>query len=467
MYSSGVAFRDARGTWVWLHTECLVVLQLGDRAATYRGVMNEPRLITPDHLPVMGLPGVVEALAELRRGGMVLVIDDKNRENGGDLILAAEKATPQSVAFMVRHTSGLLCVAMTDERADALGLPLMVARGDDPRGTAFTVSVDVKAGVTTGISAADRAATIRALGAAATRREDLSRPGHVFALRARPGGVFSRAGHTESAVDLCRLAGLADVGVLAEVVNRDGSMARQDQLEHFATAHGLVTVTVADIVRHRRRTEQMVQRMAQARIPTDYGEFSVITFRDFVDGGDHLALVRGDIGSLGREVGVQLPLVGVHSECVTGDVFGSRGCDCHQRLRAATSCIAEAGRGAVVYLRGQRDRGIGLSHPPGAYVFHDNGPHPHARAVRDLSGDGREYDVAAQILKDLGAFTVRLITDNATLLAGLGGSGIHVASREAVVAAPPWDNACRLPSERSRPKRTLAMKGSLGATSPA
>jgi 3,4-dihydroxy 2-butanone 4-phosphate synthase/GTP cyclohydrolase II len=257
------------------------------------------------------------ALAELRRGRMVLVIDDEDRENEGDLIMAAEFATPEAMAFMIRHTSGLLCVGITGERAEELRLPLMVTDSDDPRGTAFTVSVDLKAGTTTGVSGADRAATVRALVADGTRPEDLSRPGHVFPLIAREGGVLRRAGHTESAVDLCRLAGLAPAGVLSEVTNDDGTMARRPELVRFAAEHGLVTVAVADIVRYRRRTETLVRREAAGRVPSAHGEFTAITYRSVVDDREHVALVFGEVDQTGADTGPVL--VRVHSECLTGD----------------------------------------------------------------------------------------------------------------------------------------------------
>jgi 3,4-dihydroxy 2-butanone 4-phosphate synthase / GTP cyclohydrolase II len=435
------------------------VVQLASRRATYLGVMNEVDPVTSD-LPAFepGVQAVAEAIAELRRGRMVVVIDGEGGEDEGVLMLPAESATAQSVAFMVRYTSGFLCAAMTDQRADALGLPLMVAHSDNPRGTALTVSVDVKAGVTTGISAKDRAATIQALGASTTRREDLNRPGHVFASRARPGGVLSRAGRTESAVDLCVLAGFGGVGVLAQVVNSDGSAARSDQLNQFASAHSLTAVTIADIVRYRRRTEQLVRQVAQAGIPTDYGEFTAITFRYAVDGSDHVAFVYGDMAGGKFRSASKPPLVGIHSECVAGDVFGSRSCDCHPRLTASMSRVAESKHGAVLYLRGRRGDRVGLSHQMPPRLHRGDDPHFIGRASRAPHVDGHGCDIAAQMLKNLGATTVAVTNDDAALLARLTRVGIEVLSDASVAPLTPWAHVCRQPAERLRHKRALVLE---------
>lgn len=391
------------------------------------------------------------ALVELRRGRMVLVVDDEDRENEGDLVAAAELATPETLAFMIRHTSGLICVGVEGARADELDLPLMVTDSDDPRGTAFTVSVDLKGVTSTGVSAADRAATIRALVDPATRPGDLSRPGHVFPLRARAGGVLRRAGHTESAVDLCRLAGLFPAGVLSEVTNDDGTMARRPELARFAAEHGLVTVTVADIVRHRRRTEALVRREASGRVPSEHGEFTAITYRSLVDDGEHVALVLGAVhqaGDVGSEDAVP---VRVHSECLTGDVFGSRRCDCGEQLDAAMARIGEAGRGVVVYLRGHEGRGIGLSHKLRAYTLQDAGLDTvDANLVQGLPVDSREYGVGAQILRDLGVRQIRLMTNNPAKYRGLAGHGIRILGREPLVVAPNPDNISYLTTKRTR-----------------
>ncbi|MFC5996377.1 bifunctional 3,4-dihydroxy-2-butanone-4-phosphate synthase/GTP cyclohydrolase II [Pseudonocardia hispaniensis] len=395
---------------------------------------------------------VEAALAELRRGRMVLVVDDEDRENEGDLIMAAEKVTPEAMAFLIRHTSGVVCVGLTEQRADELRLPLMVADGDDPRGTAFTVSVDLRAGTTTGVSAADRTATIRALADPATRPEDLTRPGHIFPLRARPGGVLRRAGHTEAAVDLCRLAGLTPAGVLAEVTNDDGTMARRPQLAAFAAAHHLVTIAVADLVRYRRRTETLIRREAAARVPSDHGEFTAITYRTLLEteGTEHVALVRGEVNQTGDPAADPL-LVRVHSECLTGDVFGSRRCDCGPQLATAMARIAAAGRGVLVYLRGHEGRGIGLSHKLRAYTLQDAGLDTvDANLAQGLPVDSREYGIGAQILRDLGVRKIRLMTNNPAKYRGLTGHGIHIAAREPLIIPPNPDNIAYLTTKRTR-----------------
>ncbi|WP_300016626.1 bifunctional 3,4-dihydroxy-2-butanone-4-phosphate synthase/GTP cyclohydrolase II [Pseudonocardia sp.] len=391
------------------------------------------------------------ALVELRRGRMVLVVDDEDRENEGDLVAAAELATPETLAFMIRHTSGLICVGVEGARADELDLPLMVTDSDDPRGTAFTVSVDLKGVTSTGVSAADRAATIRALVDPATRPGDLSRPGHVFPLRARAGGVLRRAGHTESAVDLCRLAGLFPAGVLSEVTNDDGTMARRPELARFAAEHGLVSVTVADIVRHRRRTEALVRREASGRVPSEHGEFTAITYRSLVDDGEHVALVLGAVHQAGDVGSGDAVPVRVHSECLTGDVFGSRRCDCGEQLDAAMTRIGEAGRGVVVYLRGHEGRGIGLSHKLRAYTLQDAGLDTvDANLVQGLPVDSREYGVGAQILRDLGIRQIRLMTNNPAKYRGLAGHGIRILGREPLVVTPNPDNISYLTTKRTR-----------------
>jgi len=302
---------------------------------------------------------VAAALHDLRQGRMVVVVDDEDREDEGDLVMAAEHATPEALAFFIRHTSGLVCVAIDRHRTEALQLPPMVADGDDPRGTAFTVSVDLKEAATTGVSAADRARTIRALVDPDTQPAQLSRPGHVFPLVARDGGVLRRAGHTESAVDLCRLAGLRPAGVLCEITNEDGTMARRPDLLAFAAEHGLTAITVADLVRHRRSMEQLVHRGAEGRVPTDHGTFTAITYRSGVGGAEHVALVAGNVDQTAESGPSEPVLVRVHSECLTGDVFGSRRCDCGEQVQLAMERIGRAGRGVVVYLRGMRGAASG------------------------------------------------------------------------------------------------------------
>ncbi|WP_269803643.1 bifunctional 3,4-dihydroxy-2-butanone-4-phosphate synthase/GTP cyclohydrolase II [Pseudonocardia kujensis] len=403
------------------------------------------------------------ALAELRRGRMVLVLDDEDRENEGDLIMAAELATPEAIGFMIRHTSGLICVGILGERADALDLSPMVEDADDPRGTAFTVSIDLKQGTSTGVSGADRAATIRALADPATRPEALSRPGHVVPLRARPGGVLDRPGHTESAVDLCRLAGLVPAGVLAEVTNDDGTMARRPELERFAAEHGLVVLTVADIVRRRRGTTTLVHREAAGRVPTTHGEFTALTYRA-ADGVEHVALVHGGLDAAGRLARLAdgtdgsdaAVLVRVHSECLTGDVFGSRRCDCGEQLDGALERIAAEGRGVVVYLRGHEGRGIGLSHKLRAYTLQDGGLDTvDANLVQGLPIDSRDYGVGAEILRDLGVDHVRLMTNNPAKESGLADHGVQIVRREPLVTPPNPDNISYLTTKRVRMNHDL------------
>jgi 3,4-dihydroxy 2-butanone 4-phosphate synthase/GTP cyclohydrolase II len=402
---------------------------------------------------------VERAFAQLRQGHMVLVVDDEERENEGDLIMAAEFATPEAMAFMIRHTSGVLCVGITEERADELRLPLMVTDGDDPRGTAFTVSVDKRDGTTTGVSSSDRALTVRALADTATRPIDLSRPGHVFPLRARAGGVLQRAGHTESAVDLCRLAGLEPVGVLAELTNEDGSMSREPQLRRFAAEHGLAMLSVADLVRYRRDTETLVRREACGRVPSQHGEFTAVSFLSTADGIEHVALVLGDVDQRGVTPGTtggDPVLVRVHSECLTGDVFGSRRCDCGEQLEFAMERIGKAGRGVVVYLRGHEGRGIGLSHKLRAYALQDKGLDTvDANLAQGLPIDSREYGIGAQILRDLGVSEIRLMTNNPAKYHGLSGHGVTIASREAIVVSPNPDNLSYLTTKRIRMDHAL------------
>jgi 3,4-dihydroxy 2-butanone 4-phosphate synthase/GTP cyclohydrolase II len=393
--------------------------------------------------------GVEAALAALRRGRMVLVVDDEDRENEGDLVMAAEHATAEALAFMIRHTSGLICVAVEPERAQELRLPPMTDESDDPRGTAFTVSVDLKIGTTTGVSAADRCATIRALADPVTRPEDLSRPGHVFPLVARDGGVLRRAGHTESAVDLCRLAGLTPAGVLSEVTSEDGTMARRPELAVFATEHDLVSITVAELFEYRRTTESLVQRQAAGRIPGDHGDFIAISYREVGSDQEHVALVTGDVNQAADPA--EPVLVRVHSECLTGDVFGSRRCDCGEQLDQAMRRIAEVGRGVVVYLRGHEGRGIGLSHKLRAYSLQDTGMDTvDANLAQGLPVDSREYGVGAEILRELGVREITLMTNNPAKYRGLAGHGIRIAGRHPLVTRPNPDNVTYLTTKRTR-----------------
>jgi 3,4-dihydroxy 2-butanone 4-phosphate synthase/GTP cyclohydrolase II len=410
-----------------------------------------------------GIGGVEEALAELRRGRMVLVVDDEDRENEGDLVMAAEHATPQMLAFMIRHTSGLICVAVEPARAEALRLPPMTEESDDPRGTAFTVSVDLKGETTTGVSAVDRSATIRALADPGTRPEHLSRPGHVFPLVARDGGVLRRAGHTESAIDLCRLAGLTPAGVLSEVTSDDGTMARGPELAAFAAEHGLVSITVAELVEHRRATESLVRREAAGRIPGEHGDFVAVSYREVGSDQEHVALVTGEVNQAADPVGSgDSVLVRVHSECLTGDVFGSRRCDCGEQLDQAMRRIAEAGRGVVVYLRGHEGRGIGLAHKLRAYSLQDTGLDTvDANLAQGLPVDSREYGVGAQILRELGVREITLMTNNPAKYRGLAGHGIRITGRVPLVTQPNPDNVTYLTTKRTRLGHVLENVGEM------
>jgi 3,4-dihydroxy 2-butanone 4-phosphate synthase/GTP cyclohydrolase II len=385
------------------------------------------------------------AVADIRDGKLVVVADDADRENEGDLIMAADLVTHEAIAFMVRHTSGVICMPVTGARLDELRLPLMVTAGNDPQRTAFTVSVDVRRGTTTGISAADRAATIRALIDPATGPEDLARPGHVFPLRYREGGVLKRAGHTEAAVDLARMAGLSPAGVLCEVVNEDGTMARLPDLRAFADRHGLKLISIADLIEYRRRSEKLVSRLAEARIPTEHGEFRTYAYESMVDGGTHVAMVLGDVGD-GERI-----LVRVHSECLTGDVFGSLRCDCGTQLRDALRQIGEEGRGVVLYIRGHEGRAIGLAHKLRAYALQEQGRDTvEANVELGFAPDPRDYGIGAQILADLGVRSMRLLTNNPSKRAGLEGYGLSIAERVPLETRPTPQNREYLRTKREK-----------------
>ncbi len=370
---------------------------------------------------------IPDAIAAIARGEIVVVADDEDRENEGDLIMAADAVTEERLAFFVRHTSGVVCVGLTPERCDELRLPLMVPPGGntEAQGTAFTVSVDLRDGTTTGISAADRTATLRALADPDVDATAFNRPGHIFPLRSRPGGVLKRAGHTEAAVDLARLAGRRPAGALCEVVRDDGAMARVPDLRRFADEHGLLLVSIADLIRYRRRTEKLVTRTADARVPTEWGDFRCHAYESRVDGDDtHLAFVRGEVDG---EADV---LVRVHSECITGDVFASVKCDCGAQLHEAMRRIAEEGRGVVVYLRGHEGRGIGITHKLRAYDLQEAGADTlDANLQLGLPVDSREYGVGAQILVDLGLSTIRLLTNNPAKYGGIDGFGLSITER--------------------------------------
>jgi 3,4-dihydroxy 2-butanone 4-phosphate synthase/GTP cyclohydrolase II len=391
------------------------------------------------------LGSIEQAIADMAAGRAVIVVDDEDRENEGDLIFAAELATPDLVAFMVRYTSGFICVPLTEPECDRLDLPPMTGENQDPRGTAYTVTVDARAGIATGISAADRAHTIRLLAGASTVPGDLTRPGHVVPLRARDGGVLRRAGHTEAAVDLARLAGLRPAGVLCEMVNDDGTMMRLPDMQKFAEFHGLTVVSIADLIAYRLRTERQVERVADARIPTAAGVFRAVGYRALTDDSEHVAMVYGDLGD-GQDV-----LVRVHSECLTGDVFGSLRCDCGPQLQAALAMVAAEGRGVVLYIRGHEGRGIGLLHKLQAYQLQDAGRDTvDANLDLGLPADARDYGTGAQILADLGVRTMRLLTNNPAKRAGLEGYGLRVLGREGMGVHPHPENVRYLRTKRDR-----------------
>jgi 3,4-dihydroxy 2-butanone 4-phosphate synthase/GTP cyclohydrolase II len=392
----------------------------------------------------MPLATIEEAIEDIRAGRMVVVVDDEDRENEGDLIFAADKVSPDLITFMVRHCSGIICVPMEGDRLEELHLPQMAVDNSEMMRTAFTVSVDARNGVTTGISAADRTATVRALIDPATRPSDLARPGHVFPLRYVPGGVLRRAGHTEAAVDLARLAGCYPAGVLCEVVNEDGSMARLGDLERFAKEHELKIVSIADLIAYRRRQEKLVHRITEARVPTAYGTFRAIPYESY-DGRMHVAMM------LGEPSGKQDVLVRVHSECFTGDVLGSTRCDCGVQLQEALRLIGEAGEGVLVYIRGHEGRGIGLRHKLEAYALQDGGLDTvEANVELGFSPDARDYGVGAQILVDLGISTMRLLTNNPTKRAGLEGYGLEIIERVPLESAPTEENLRYLRAKKEK-----------------
>ncbi|HTL84141.1 MAG TPA: bifunctional 3,4-dihydroxy-2-butanone-4-phosphate synthase/GTP cyclohydrolase II [Acidimicrobiia bacterium] len=390
---------------------------------------------------------VEEAIDAVKRGEFVVVVDDEDRENEGDLIIAAERMTPDKMAFMIRYTSGVICLPMEGARLDELQLPLMVSGSENTEGqrTAFTVSVDAQHGTTTGISAADRCTTVHALIDSSTIASDLARPGHIFPLRYRDGGVLKRAGHTEAAVDLARMAGAYPAGVLAEIVNDDGTMQRMPHLEAFAAEHGLVLVTIADLIRYRRHREKLVRRVSEARIPTQYGDFTAHVFESLLDGTEHLAFVRGEVSG---KVDV---LVRVHSECLTGDVFGSLRCDCGVQLDRALERVAREGQGVVVYLRGHEGRGIGLGHKLRAYSLQDQGRDTvEANLELGFPADSREYGIGSQILVDLGVTTMRLMTNNPAKYGGIEGYGLEIVERVPMTTEPTDENIAYLRAKQEK-----------------
>jgi 3,4-dihydroxy 2-butanone 4-phosphate synthase/GTP cyclohydrolase II len=397
-------------------------------------------------MPETKFDRVEDAIEDIRRGRMIIVADDEDRENEGDLVMAASAITPDHVNFMAQHGRGLVCVTLTPERADQLDLPLMTERNTDPQGTAFTISVDAhtRFGVTTGISAQDRATTIRILADEATRPDDLRRPGHIFPLRAKAGGVLRRVGQTEASVDLAMLAGLPPVGVICEILDADGTMARRPQLEAFAREHDLKFITVSQLVAYRLRRTRLVERIAEAQMPTAAGAFHVIGYRSIMDGREHVALVKGD------PKGKANVLVRMHSECLTGDVFGSLRCDCGEQLEAAMRRIEEEGVGAVVYLR-QEGRGIGLGNKLKAYHLQESGLDTvEANEALGFQPDLRDYGIGAQILLDLGLHSIRLLTNNPKKIVGLDGYDIEITGREPLQVEPGEHNVRYLETKRSK-----------------
>src|SRR5881398_3626814 len=396
---------------------------------------------------------VEEALDEIRAGRMVVVCDDEDRENEGDLTLAAQFATPEAINFMAKEGRGLICLALTPDRCDDLGLDLMAAKNESPFETAFTVSIEARDGVTTGISAADRARTVQVAIDPGSAPRDLVQPGHIFPLKAKPGGVLERTGQTEAAVDLARLAGLNPAGVICEVMNDDGTMARVPDLERYCARHGLRMITVADLIAYRRKHDRLIERVVSTRLPTGFGEFTAVGYRSLVDDKHHVALVKGDVA------GKEDVLVRVHSECLTGDVFHSLRCDCGEQLEAALAMIEREGEGVLLYLS-QEGRGIGLLNKLRAYRLQEDGfDTVEANLKLGLPADLRDYGIGAQILVDLGLSSIRILTNNPKKIRGLEGYGLSVTDQVPIQAVPNPHNEAYLKAKRERLGHTLHHQG--------
>lgn len=397
---------------------------------------------------------IEEAIEEIRAGRLLVVVDDEDRENEGDLVMAADKVTPEAINFMARYGRGLICMPLTGERLAHLGIPPMADENTSEQGTAFHCSIGAKGRITTGISAKDRAVTIQTAVAPGTTPEEISMPGHVFPLQARPGGVLERAGHTEAAVDLARLAGLTPAGVICEIMNEDGTMARRPQLEEFAAEHGLKMITVADLIRYRRRTERLVERQSKVQLPTRFGTFTGYGYRSLVDDRTHMALVVGDVA--GRDD----VLVRVHSECLTGDVFHSLRCDCGAQLEEAMKRVQAEGQGVILYIVGHEGRGIGLANKLKAYELQEQGADTvEANEALGFPPDLRDYGIGAQILCDLGLRSIRLMTNNPRKIVGLEGYGLKITEQVPLEVASCDTNIRYLTTKKEKLAHTLTLGG--------
>ncbi|KQJ99989.1 probable bifunctional riboflavin biosynthesis protein RIBA 2, chloroplastic [Brachypodium distachyon] len=397
--------------------------------------------------PTEGFSSISEAIEDIRQGKLVIVVDDESRENEGDLILAASMVTPEAMAFIVRYSTGIVCVSMKEDDLERLNLPLMVStkENEEKLCTAFTITVDAKEGTTTGVSAKDRAKTVLTLASPHSKPEDFNRPGHIFPLKYREGGVLKRAGHTEASVDLAVLAGLPPVGLLCEIVDEDGSMARLPRLRVFAERENLKIVSIADLIRYRRKRDRLIERASVARLPLRWGNVRAYCYRSVIDGIEHIAMVKGEVGD-GQDI-----LVRVHSECLTGDIFGSARCDCGDQLSKSMEMIEKAGRGVLVYLRGHEGRGIGLGHKLRAYNLQDDGRDTvEANEELGLPVDSREYGIGAQILRDLGVRSMKLITNNPAKYVGLKGYGLSIVGRVPLVTPITTENRRYLETKRSK-----------------